>query len=222
GGRLGRGLTGDAGPGEVAPGPPLSGRGRATLVVAVITVGLWLTADLHGIRPAGVALLSSAALTALGLLGRDDVDAIDWNVLILMWGGLALGDAMASLGVLEQIGNLDLSPLPGGNWGLVLAAAVVAAGLSTFMSNTAAANLLLPVALALGVAAGPVTMAMVVALACSLAMAMPVSTPPNAIVFATGRVSAPMMVRRGSVMTLVGLAVLVATVPWLVIWLVGA
>jgi sodium-dependent dicarboxylate transporter 2/3/5 len=149
-----------------------------------------------------VALLAAAALTAFGLLDRKDVDSIDWNVLILIWGGLAISDALKVSGLGEAIADLPVAQL-GGGWVLGTIVAVLGVGLSTFMSNTAAAALLVPMALAFGVT-GREQVAVVAALATSFAMALPVSTPPNAIAYATGKVSMAQMARVGGLISVLG------------------
>ncbi|MEX0742320.1 MAG: DASS family sodium-coupled anion symporter, partial [Phycisphaeraceae bacterium] len=183
----------------------ISAAGKATACVLLAAMALWLTGRWHGIAPAVVALLAAAALTALRVLDRKDVDSIDWNILILMWGGLTLGHAMQTTGLVDHVMQLPIADLRG----IALAAVVVfvAAGLSTFMSNTAAATLIIPMAIALSpTEAGE--LAILVAFACSFAMAMPISTPPNAIAFASGRITVNTMLTAGGIITLIALLLL--------------
>lgn len=176
----------------------ISWYGKLTLGILLATVVLWLTGELHGIGAGAVALLAAAALTAMAVLDRRDVDSIDWNILILMWGGLAMGTGIAVSGLAGLISGADLSLLPGGTVGLAAAIIALSILLSTFMSNTATANLLLPIVLALSLTMGErVELAVLCALGCSFAMAMPVSTPPNAIAFATGEVRAMTLFKLG-------------------------
>jgi sodium-dependent dicarboxylate transporter 2/3/5 len=177
-------------------------KGRATLVILAATVGLWVSSGWHGLQPGAVALLAAAALTALGVLDREDVDSIDWNILILMWGALSLSVAAEQSGLIALVREADVTGLPGGVWAVGLVVAVAAAGLSTVMSNTATAALLVPTALALSLP-GREQFAMLAALACSFGMALPVSTPPNAIAYASGAIPLHAMVRAGSLLSLV-------------------
>lgn len=163
---------------------------RGAYVVAVIgaTILLWLTDALHGLPAAVVALLPAVAFTAPGLLTREDFNTLQWHILVLIAGGIALGVGMQVTGLdarivaaIPEVGRFALAPL-------VLATVL----LSTFMSNTAAANLLLPVGVAFAATApgvGTLEFAVAIALAASVAMALPVSTPPNAIAFAQGELS---------------------------------
>ncbi len=182
-------------------------RGKVTLGILMLTIVLWLTGGWTGIPDAVVALIAAALLTALGMLSRSDVDSIDWNILILMWGGLALGNAMTLTGLVDVITELPLAELRG--FWLSLAVVILAVGLSTFMSNTAAANLIIPIAMAIG-ATQALQLALLTALACSFAMALPISTPPNAIAFATGRLPAATLLRVGGLISIVCIIVLLA------------
>jgi solute carrier family 13 (sodium-dependent dicarboxylate transporter), member 2/3/5 len=193
--------------GHIEPRHTLDRSGRLTGVVLICAVLLWLTGQWHGLHPAVVALLSAAALTAFRLLDRRDIDSIDWNILLLMWGGLSLGQAIESSGLVHAIVSLPFERL--GPALLALMVVAVAAALSTFMSNTAAANLVIPMAMAVAPQAAT-ELAILVAFACSIAMAMPVSTPPNAIAFATGRIPVRSLLRAGGLITLIALWALLA------------
>jgi sodium-dependent dicarboxylate transporter 2/3/5 len=181
----------------------LSLKGKMSLLVLGAAIALWLTSGLHGIADAAVAVLAAAVLTALGIIKRKDINSIDWNIIILMWGGLSLGQGMLRTGLLDFIVQqplfLDLT-------GVRLASMFVlsAVGLSTLMSNTAAANLLVPVAMAMSaIYAAP--LAILTALSCSLAMALPVSTPPNAIAFSTEKISASSLLLVGGVISVIAI-----------------
>ena len=165
------------------------------------TIGLWLTSSWHGLPTAAVSFLPIVMLTSTGVLSAKDVRGLNYDVLFLMAGGLALGNVVTSTGLSDWIvGKLQvefLSPL-----GLALVMAYLTVLLSNFMSNTAAANILIP--LAVTMAAGfETSVAIAVALGASSAMCLPVATPPNAMVFATGRLRTWDLVRVGLVVGLV-------------------
>ncbi|MDO9016404.1 MAG: DASS family sodium-coupled anion symporter [Deltaproteobacteria bacterium] len=189
---------------------------KATLAVLVAAMALWVTEPLHGLSPAAVALLAAAALTALGLLGREDLDHLDWNILILMWGGLSLGQAMQSTGLLAHVGALPIAHLGGFSQAAVIALLTVSLG--TFMSNTATANLMVPVAMGLAPERAA-ELAVVTAYACSFGVALPVSTPSNAMVFASGRVPLRDMIKAGLVMQFVALGLLLLGYRQAIAWL---
>jgi solute carrier family 13 (sodium-dependent dicarboxylate transporter), member 2/3/5 len=183
----------------------LDRRGWITAIILVTAIVLWLTASWHGMAEAVVALLAAAGLTAFRILERSDVDNIDWNILILMWGGLSLGNAMQETGLVGYIMEMPIAQVEG--WLLAVFIVLLSVGLSTFMSNTATAALVVPMAMALSQVEGG-QLAILTALACSFAMAMPISTPPNAIAFATGRIRAVDMLRTGLILSVVGVIIL--------------
>lgn len=168
------------------PERTMHARGWFVVAVFVVTIGLWLTETLHGLPTAVVAQLPIVAFTATGLLGREDVNRLNWDILLLIAGGLALGTGMAVTGLDRYI--VDQMVAEGSFVLVVLVGATLL--LSTFMSNTAAANLLLPLGIsfaAAGAATGGVLVAQVgisIALAASASMALPISTPPNALAYA--------------------------------------
>ncbi len=179
----------------------------ATLAVLALAIFAWLTSGWHAVPDGVVALGAAMLLAALGLVGREDILRIDWTVLILMWGGLSLGVAMAETGLVERVSALPLRELP--NFVLAGVVVAVALGLSTFISNTATAALIVP--LVLGLAAPEEGLLVVLAaLACSFAMVLPVSTPPNALSFSTERLQVSDIVRVGGVMALLAVATVMA------------
>lgn len=186
---------------------PLDRSGWIISGTVVCTVILWLTSQWHGLPEALTALLAVGFLAVTGFVSQRDFHEVDWDILILMWGGLALGTGMEVSGLTDWLVRL---PVFHGS-GMMLAVVFMAAGalLSTFISNTAAANLIMPIAMSLpGDSALPLTV--IAALACSIAMALPVSTPPNAIVFSTGEVKSREMFKSGIIVTLAAMILLAA------------
>jgi len=179
------------------------------VVTFTITVLMWLTAGLHHIPPAVTALFPVMIFTAFGVLGREDLRKIDWDILILVAGGLTLGVSMQNTGLSDWL----MSQIPFGSIPQILVLAVVAVisiTISNFMSNTAASNLMIPIVMAIS-SLTPTLGAIGVAFACSLAMSLPISTPPNAIAFATRAVSTRDMARFGTLISVCGVVfVLVA------------
>lgn len=188
---------------------PLSPRGKFTLGVLGLAIILWLTGGQHGLAPGTVALLAAAMLMAGGAIADRDIEAVDWKVLILMWGALSLGVGVERSGLAGYLAGADLGSLPGGFWSAGVVIALIGVTVSTFMSNTAAAALLVPIALALALP-GREELAIVAALSCSFAMVMPVSTPPNAIAYGTGQVPRWAMIQAGGAVTAIAMALLLA------------
>ena len=183
-----------------------------------LTVGLWMTEPLHGISSYIVGFLPVVILLSTRVFSTRDLQSIQWHVLWLVAGGIALGIGVNASG-------LDLWLVELVSWEsigqalLILTLAVVALLLSTFISNSAAANLLIPIGLSLAlsdaVSAQPALAAFFIAVGSSLAMALPVSTPPNAIAFSTGAVTTRDMAVAGSIIGVVGLVLYVFVAPLL-------
>jgi len=215
---------------------PWSAGERATLAAFCLAVALWTlpgiaTALLGADDPRSVALgkvLPEAvgAILAAGLLfvipvdrsehkfalGWSEAVRIDWGTVLLFGGGLALGTLAFSTGLAKELGGGALAAageLP--RWAYVLAAVLIGVVLTEFMSNTAIASLLVPMFLAVGGAGAgdPVLAAIAATLGCSLAFCLPVSTPPNAIVYGSGYVPLAAMIRTG-----VGLDLVCSLITW--------
>jgi len=173
-----------------------------------ITVLLWITEPLHGIPAAVVALLPIMIFTMFSIIDRNDLKKIEWDVLILVAGGLTLGISMKLSGLSDALVN----QIAWENLGLILILiliSVVTILISNFMSHTSAANLLIPIATSISVLS-PVIGAVVVALSASLAMSLPISTPPNAIAFSTRTVDTREMARTGTIVSSIGIFVILA------------
>ena len=203
-----------------APDAELSLPSQAAAALIALTALLWLTGGLHPLSPGMVGFVAVVLAYGSGLLPAEGFRRLPWDVLGVVGGGLCLGVVVNVSGLDAQL----VAALPLGGLGTVsvlILMAMLATALSTVMSNTAAANLLLPLVLALpGVNGLP--LALSVAMACSVAMALPVSTPPNTLVFGTDEVDSSTFTQTGLGLTGIGLlTVLGVGLPWwsLVGWL---
>ena len=183
-------------------------------VVAGITVVLWLTEPIHGIPSATVGFFPVVVLLLTQVMSGEDIKVLQWPVLWLVAGGIALGSGVGSSG-LDQwlIGLVSWSALP---QALILATLTgIALILGTVISNSATANLLIPIAMGLSLTVGldPKLVAVVLALVCGLGMALPISTPPNAIAYASGEVTTGQMAGVGVAIGLLGMLLLTAVMP---------
>ncbi len=134
---------------------------------------------------------------------------LPWGVLILFGGGLSLAAAVSNTGLALWLGE-SLAPLNAfGLAVLVVAAVALVIFLTELTSNLATTATLLPVMGAIAVQAGlpPLMLTVPITIAASCAFMLPVATPPNAIVFATGQVTIPQMVRAGIALNLIGIVV---------------
>ena len=194
--------------------PELPGMKERIMVASItlLTVSLWLTTPLHGIPVSAISLIPIVGLTMTQVLGAAAVRGLPWDTLMLVAGGLSLGAAITDTGLAERLAtwltfltalNLDV---------LVYAAlALITVTLSNFMSNTATVALVLPVSVAL-MPGRELETCVVIGLAGSCALLLPVSTPPNAIAFATGEITAKDLRPTGIMVGLLGPVVIIAWV----------
>jgi sodium-dependent dicarboxylate transporter 2/3/5 len=187
----------------------------ATAVVFVLAATLWVIRPLlKDVAPMifrlgdeGVAMLAGVLLFMIPVSVRrgeyvmnwDTAVKLPWGVLILFGGGLTLARQMEISGVAAWVGAkaAPLADLP--PWLAVTLVCLVVIFLTELTSNTATAASLVPIAASVSVGMGqsPMLLALPVCLAASCAFMLPVATPPNAIVFGSGQVTLPQMVRAG-------------------------
>ena len=154
---------------------------------------------------------------------KDGVAGIDWSTLLLFGGGLSLGALMYTTGLSNWMGSC-LSNIIGSNPSEIIFIAVFCVFtllLTEFTSNTASTNLIGPIAIttALSLGFSPIPVAVGIALSSSLGFMMPVSTPPNAIVYASGYVPITKMIKTGAIIDSIGIVII--TIP-VVLLVVGA
>lgn len=184
----------------------------------------WLQQYIPGLDDAGIAIGAALLLFLLpAWVGRDASGSrialldwttavkLPWGVLLLFGGGLSLAAAVVETGLDAWIGGL-IGGFAGGIPILLLVAIVSAIILllTEFTSNTATAATFLPLLAALSETIGqnPLMLAVPAAISASMAFMLPVATPPNALVFSSGRVTIPQMLREGSLHNIAALIVL--------------
>ena len=151
------------------------------------------------------------------LLNWDEAVKLPWGVLLLFGGGIALGNAVKDTGLSEWIGtNLDvLSVLPAILFVAVVVTVVIF--LTELTSNVATMTTLAPTlgALSVSIGAAPASLLAPAAVAASCAFMLPVATAPNAIIYATDKVSVSQMMQKGLVVNLIGIVLITAIGYWL-------
>jgi sodium-dependent dicarboxylate transporter 2/3/5 len=222
-------------------------RGEGNVILAFgVTICLWLMPGVVALSigreapfaewlnqrlPEGmVALLGACLLFFLPVdahwgeatLTWNEAKRIDWGTILLFGGGLALGDLMFSTGLGEWIGkSLATAVQAKTTFGLTMLFTAIAILATETASNTACATMVIPVAIAVARAAGvnPLQPALGACLGASMAFMLPVSTPPNAIVYGSGCVRLMQMVKYGLLLDLIGFVMVVVIVTWLVPWI---
>jgi len=188
---------------------------KDTYIVAatfIVTVFLWMFDKVTGVKANVVALIPVTVFALTGVLGEKDLPKINWSVLWMVAGGFALGLAFNGTGLAKDI----ISAIPFAQWSpliVMIVAGLICWLLSNFISNTATAALMVPILTAVGMGMGdaliPIggikTLLFAVALSASLAMLLPISTPPNAIAHSTGLIKQKEMVKMGILVGVIGL-----------------
>ncbi len=181
--------------------------------VFAVTVLLWVTESVHGIKSAIIALFPVVVLSLTGVITKEDIRKLPWEVLWLVAGGISLGLSMKNTGLAEWIvSSIDWSAM--GTITMILVFSAVAIAMSNFLSNTVTATLLIPLAVSLATSglAGEgfnlIIISVVIGLSASHAMMLPISTPPNAIAMSTGTLQTSDMAKAGLVIGLLGIAII--------------
>ncbi len=193
-------------------------RSKVVWITFAVTILLWVTEQLHHISSNIVALIPLGVFTATGLFGKEEIKEINWTVLWLVAGGFALGYLLQDTGLAKVL----ITAIPFGTMSVVLVlvvAGLVCYTLSNFISNSATAALLIPILIVVaeGMAdpaaannsafialGGSQAMIIFIAVCASLAMVLPISTPPNAIAASTGLVETKDMAKVGIIIGVVG------------------
>jgi sodium-dependent dicarboxylate transporter 2/3/5 len=170
-----------------------------------------------GVSDAGIVMTAAVLLFMIPsgnpaqpkLMVWQQTSRLPWGVLILFGGGLSLASGVSDSGLALWLGE-SLAPLNTlGTAVLVVAAVALVIYLTELTSNLATTATLLPVMGAIAVQAGlpPIVLTVPITIAASCAFMLPVATPPNAIVFATGAISIPQMVKAGFFLNLIGIVI---------------
>jgi sodium-dependent dicarboxylate transporter 2/3/5 len=211
----------------------------AVLLIFLLTAGAWifrgpieslasgpLAAFMRRIDDTAISMAGALLLFVVPANWRQGKFLIDWQtlsqlpwgVLLIFGGGLSLAAAMQSSGLVQEM-EVALGVLRGWPVGWMLLAIVLAiVFLSEMASNVAIATAFTPVvfAMALAVDGSPKQLVIAATLAASCGFMLPVATPPNAIVFGTGRISQQQMLRVGLILNLISALIVSLSVRWLV------
>ena len=187
-------------------------------VTFALTIILWVGESLFKVNSNIVAMIPFAVFSATGILKAKHLEHINWAVLWMVAGGFALGTALNQTGLATTL----IKTIPFASWNalvVMLVGGLICYFLSNFISNSASANLVVPILMVVGKAiagnpesaesfsalGGVSAMIVGVAICASLAMCLPVSTPPNALAHSTGMITTKQMATVGIIVGIVGL-----------------
>ena len=182
-------------------------------VTFALTIILWVGESLFKVNSNIVAMIPFAVFSATGILKARDLEHINWAVLWMVAGGFALGTALNQTGLATTL----INTIPFASWNalvVMLVGGFICYFLSNFISNSASANLVVPILIVVGKAmsgnpsfealGGVPAMIAGIAICASLAMCLPVSTPPNALAHSTGMITTKQMATVGIIIGAVG------------------
>ena len=183
-------------------------------VTFALTIILWIGEQWFKINSNIVAMIPFAVFSATGIMKAKHLEHINWAVLWMVAGGFALGTALNQTGLATTL----ISTIPFASWNalvVMLVGGFICYFLSNFISNSASANLVVPILIVVGKAmsgnpgfealGGVPAMIVGVAICASVAMCLPVSTPPNALAHSTGMITTKQMAVVGIIMGAIGL-----------------
>ena len=187
-------------------------------ITFAVTIILWVGEALFGISANIVALIPFAVFTVTGIFSQEDLRDIDWSVLWMVAGGFALGTALNRTGLAHAL----IQAVPFSQWNVIvvmIAGGLICWSLSNFISHTAASNLIIPILAVVGTAlldepascgefmaiGGLKSLIIGVAMCASLAMVLPISTPPNALAHSTGIIGSKQMALVGLLVGVIGI-----------------
>lgn len=208
---------------------------KIVLMIFVTVAFLWITRTfiwsdiLLEVSDGMIAMLAVVLLFSIPASNKEerilewgDTKNIPWGILVLFGGGLAIAAAFQSTGLAEWIGE-QLALLEGANFVIIIAVLIITILLLTeITSTTATATLLMPIIGLLGTSLGinPLILMVTAAFTINSSFMLPVATPPNAIMFGTGKVSIGEMIKVGGILNIIAffLILIVATLYVPLVW----
>ncbi len=190
---------------------------RLIFGVFLVVMALWLTESLHGIHASIVALGGALVLFFAEILQKDDLRRINWDALLTFGGGLSIGSLLVTTGVSDWVALqlIGLVALPQIVVVFLLAALTMVTG--AFISNTACAAMLIPLAIPLAriLQIDPRLLVAIIAISSSIDFALVVGTPPTMMAYSTGYFKTTEIFKRGIVLDVVGVTILSLGVIWI-------
>lgn len=183
-----------------------------TYITFGVTILMWMLDSITGVNSNVVAMIPVAVFCISGIITKEDLGKLNWSVLWMVAGGFALGTALQKSGLAAHF----IQAIPFDTWSpllILIGSGLLCYFISNFISHTAAASLLMPILAVVGLKAsenlgslgGVETMLISVAMCSSLAMVLPISTPPNAIAHSTGLIEQKEMAKVGIILGVVGM-----------------
>ncbi|GBE18035.1 MAG TPA: DASS family sodium-coupled anion symporter [Euryarchaeota archaeon] len=187
-------------------------------LVMLATLLLWIVVG-NRLGLANIALISSVFLFSLGVMDWKDVEGyVNWGVILMYGGAIALGSALVSTGAAQWITDLFLTRVSLSPLSFLFALSLLAIFLTEGISNTATVAIVLPIGFSVGAALGinPIATVFIVALPSGLAFTLPIATPPNAIAYSSGYYEISDVIKPGLMLNMLAwiIFIIIALVYW--------
>ena len=197
---------------------------KKVFIIFLIAASLWIGRPylkyhemLLGLTDAGIAILAAIILFILpsdnkksNLLEWDETKKLPWGLLLLFGGGLSLASSISSSGLGQWLGTSFSLLVEFKPWLIILLITTFIVFLTELTSNTATTSTFLPIAtsIAVAISVAPISIAIPLVMASSLAFMLPVATPPNAIVYGSGKITIANMIKAGFILNLIGILII--------------
>lgn len=186
-------------------------RAIGVYVTFIVTIVLWLLDFAHGVNSYTIALIPVAVFLSTGIINKEDLKTISWEVLWLVAGGIAIGLAIEKTGLANHlIGTIPFEEFSAVT--VIAVAALTGFFMANFMSHTATSNLIQPLLAVLGTTlpgmaafGGNTLLILSTCFAISLGMSLPISSPPNALAHSTGEFETKDLIKAGMLTGVIGL-----------------
>ncbi len=196
---------------------PLTTQQKVIFAVFLVVFALWLTETFHGIHSSIIALGGALVLFLAEILRKDDLRRLNWDALLTFGGGLSIGSLLVTTGVSDWIALqlIGLTSLP--QTVVILLVASLTMIIGAFISNTACAAMLIPLAIPLAriLQIDPRLLVTIIAISSSIDFALVVGTPPTMMAYSTGYFKTTEIFKRGIVLDIIGVTVLSLGVIWI-------
>ena len=211
---------------------PTRSKEKMVLGIFAVTVSLWIFRTLInsvfpslGLSDTMISMFAAISLFAVPfnlkkgdfILDWKDTEKLAWGILILFGGGLALAKGMSVSGIVDQVSQ----SIAAGNFSITATASLLILlmlFMTELMSNVALVAVLAPVVagIAIGLGIPMVYLLIPVTMASSCAFMLPMATPPNAIVFASGFIEVKDMVKAGILLNLLAVLILIGLFEYII------
>lgn len=187
-------------------------------LIGLVSIVLWMTSSIHKIPDGVVAVIAVILIYLADLVETEDISRIDWGILLLLGGSMCMGAAISSSGLSSYLGGALSSSIAGqSDIAIIFLVSIFAVIVTSFMSNTSTAALVVPIVASLSRGLGPGigSLTMVAGISSSFNYITPFGTPPSAMAYSSGYIKVWDMMRAGIPLTIAAIIVITMLAEWI-------